>query len=163
MIFDKWLDPTMIMPAFRYETVPAQATATLCAPSIELWEVMATVDIATGNITDISEMGPFTSASNFSSLSANVTGFPLNSRAYNGLQFELSNPDEFVVRRLEAIQLQLPAAIFQAAVQSPDGVIGSFDANRFVDLANKVYVCDWTRPSATLRMLLNDHYRRPPT
>ncbi|KAL9709934.1 hypothetical protein Ac2012v2_006994 [Leucoagaricus gongylophorus] len=124
---------------FTYETVPAQATATLCAPSIELWEVMATVDIATGNITDISEMGPFTSASNFSSLSANVTGFPLNSRAYNGLQFELSNPDEFVVRRLEAIQLQLPAAIFQAAVQSPDGVIGSFDANRFVGLANKVY------------------------
>jgi len=105
---------------------------------------MATADIATGNITDLSEIGPFTSASNFSSLSANVTGFPLNGRAYNGLQFDLNDPDIFVVRRLEALQLQLPAAIFQAAVQSPDGVIGSFDPDKFVDLASRVYVCDWT-------------------
>ncbi|KXN84108.1 hypothetical protein AN958_00433 [Leucoagaricus sp. SymC.cos] len=124
---------------FTYDTQPPQASATFCSPTLELWEVTATADISTGNLTDVKELRPFSSASNFSSLAANVTGEPLNGRAYNGIRFNLTNPDEFVARRLEALQLQLPAAVFQAAVQSREGVIGSFDANKFVNLATRVY------------------------
>ncbi|KAJ3560319.1 hypothetical protein NP233_g10916 [Leucocoprinus birnbaumii] len=85
---------------FTYATSPPQSSATFCTPRIELWDVQATADISTGNITD---------------------------------------PDEFVGSRLQALRLQLPAAVFQAAVQSPEGIIGSFDANRFVNLATRVY------------------------
>jgi hypothetical protein len=124
----------------RYETQPPQASATFCTPSLELWDVTATVDISTGNLTAVQELQPFSSASNFSSLAGNVTGPPLNGRAYNGIQFNLTDPDEFVTRRLEALQLQLPAAIFQAGVQSSEGLLGSFDENKFVNLATQVYV-----------------------
>jgi hypothetical protein len=34
----------------------------------------------------------------------------------------------------------MPAAVFQAAVQSPEGITGSFDADLFVNLSNEVYV-----------------------
>ncbi|KAF5346377.1 hypothetical protein D9756_011395 [Leucocoprinus leucothites] len=124
---------------FTYETTPPQSSATLCSPTIELWDVEATADVSTGNLTNIRELRPFSSASNFSSLAANVTGAPLEGRAYNGIQFNLTDPDEFVTRRGEALQLQLPAAVFQAAVASPEGVIGSFDANKFVNLVTRVY------------------------
>lgn len=86
------------------------------------------------------ELHPFSSSSNFSSLSANVTGAPLFGRAYNGIQFNLTNPDEFVLERQNATRIQLPAAVFQAAVQSPQGLVGSFDAGKFVDLSSAVYV-----------------------
>lgn len=91
-------------------------------------------------MTNIKELKLFSSASNFSSLAGSITGPPLNGHAYNGIRFNLSNPDEFISRRLEALQLQLPAAVFQAAVQSPEGVIGSFDADKFVNIATRVYV-----------------------
>jgi hypothetical protein len=41
---------------------------------------------------------------------------------------------------MNATQLTMPAAVFQAAVQSPQGLEGSFGADLFVELSNKVYV-----------------------
>ena len=101
------------------------------------------VELATGNLSQVTELGPFSSSSNFSSLSANVTGSPLNGRAYNGVQFDFPDPGPSVVvfERQNATRLQLPAAVLQAAAQSPQGLSGSFDAGRFVDLSTKVYVC----------------------
>ncbi|TFK67568.1 hypothetical protein BDN72DRAFT_90461 [Pluteus cervinus] len=117
----------------------AKASATICYPTFTLWDVNVNVDLATGNLTKVRELRPFTSNSNFSMFSGNVTGPPLNGRAYNGIQFNLTNPDRFVLAREDATQLQMPAAVYQAAVQSPEGLIASFDAGRFVDLSNKVY------------------------
>jgi hypothetical protein len=117
------------------------ASATFCYPSLTLWDVNVNVDLASGNVTKVTELRPFSSSSNFSSLSANVTGPPLNSRAYNGIKFNLTNPDEFVRARLNATQLQLPAAVYQSAILSPEGLVGSFQADRFVQLSNQVYVC----------------------
>ncbi|KAF8882189.1 hypothetical protein CPB84DRAFT_224862 [Gymnopilus junonius] len=117
----------------------AQASATFCDPSMSLWEVNAAVDIRTGNITAVSEIRPFSSSSNFSSFSANVTGPPLNGRAYNGIQFNLTNPDQFVLGRQNATQLQLPASIYQAAIKTPQGFIGSFQNNTLTALADQVY------------------------
>ncbi|KAG6893115.1 hypothetical protein C0992_011236, partial [Termitomyces sp. T32_za158] len=117
----------------------AKASATFCFPAISLWDVNVNVDLATGNLTKVVELRPFSSSSNFSSLSANVTGAPLFGRAYNGVHFDLPNPDPFVLDRQTATRTQLPAAVFQAAVQSPQGLIGSFDAGKFVDLSTSVY------------------------
>ncbi|KAG5637195.1 hypothetical protein H0H81_005408 [Sphagnurus paluster] len=123
---------------FTYKPTPA-ASATFCFPSLSFWEVQVQVDIATQSMTKVTELRPFSSSSNFSSLSANITGAPLNGRAYNGIEFNLTTPDQFVLSRQNATRLQLPAAVFQAAVQSPEGLVGSFEANRFVELTNNVY------------------------
>jgi hypothetical protein len=117
----------------------ARAALTFCSPSLSFWEVNVGVDIATGNVTKITELRPFTSSSPFSSTSANVTGGPLNSRAYNGVQFELTNPDRFVLARQSATQLQLPAAVYQAANQSPDGFSNSFEKDKLTALSEKNY------------------------
>ncbi len=123
----------------RYQPTPA-ASATLCFPSFTLWDVNVKVDLGSGNITKVTQLQPFSSSSNFSSLSANVTGAPLNGRAYNGIQFNLTDPDPFVLARRNATQLQMPAAVYQSAVQSPEGLVGSFEADRFVRLSTNVYV-----------------------
>lgn len=118
-----------------------QSSATLCYPSFTLWDVNVNIDLASKNLTQVRELRPFTTASDFSSLSANVTGAPLNGRAYNGIKFNLTDPDPFVLARQNATQLQMPAAVFQSAVQSPQGLEGSFSADLFVQLATQVYVC----------------------
>ena len=125
----------------RY-TPSAMASATFCYPSFSIWEVNAGVDIRTGKVTKVSEIRPFSQYSNFSSFSANVTGPPLNGRAYNGIKFNLTgiNPDQFVLGRQNATRLQLPAAIYQAATRSPGGYIGTFTNGNFSVLSNQVYV-----------------------
>nr|KAF9561395.1 hypothetical protein CPC08DRAFT_635371 [Agrocybe pediades] len=123
---------------FSYVPSP-MASATFCNASISLWEVNAGVDIATGNVTSITEIRSFSQSSSFSSFAANVTGPPLNGHAYNGIRFSLTNPDQFVLGRQNATQLQLPAAIYQAAVNTPEGYQGSFANNAFSALSNQVY------------------------
>ncbi|KAF5380067.1 hypothetical protein D9615_006118 [Tricholomella constricta] len=123
---------------FTYQPVPA-ASATFCFPSLSFWDVNVHVELATNNVTQVTELRPFSYASNFSSLSANVTGEPLRGRAYNGIEFSLTNPDQFVLQRQDATRLQLSAAVYQAAVQSPEGLVGSFGADRFVHLSTQVY------------------------
>ncbi|KIM42246.1 hypothetical protein M413DRAFT_70686 [Hebeloma cylindrosporum] len=123
---------------FKY-TPAAMASATFCYPSFSIWEVNVGVDVRTGNVTKVSEIAPFSQYSNFSSFSANVTGPPLNGRAYNGIRFNLTDPDQFVLGRQNATQLQLPAAIYQAATQSPEGYVGNFANGGFSALSDKVY------------------------
>jgi len=103
-------------------------------------DVTVTLDLGSGNVTFVDELGPFNAAtSKFGSLSGNLTGAPLNGRAYNGINFTLSAPDKFVIARMNATQLTMPAAVFQAAVQSPQGLEGSFTADLFVNWSNQVY------------------------
>jgi hypothetical protein len=124
---------------FTYDP-SAKASATFCFPSISLWDVSVNVDLATGNLTNVTELRAFSPSSNFSSLSGNVTGAPLNGRAYNGIKFNLTNPDRFVLGRQNATQLQLPAAAFQLAKKSPAGLQDSFDNNRFFEWSTEIYM-----------------------
>ncbi|KAJ7086657.1 hypothetical protein C8R44DRAFT_650649 [Mycena epipterygia] len=118
----------------------AKSSATICYPNITLWDAAVTLDLGSGNLTSVHELRPFNAnTSPFGSLSGNVTGAPLNGRAYNGINFTLQAPDKFVIARMNATQLTMPAAVFQAAVQSPQGVEGSFDADLFVNLSDQVY------------------------
>jgi hypothetical protein len=109
------------------------ASATFCYPSISIWDVNVGVDIGTGNVIKVSDIRP-------SSQYSNVSGPPLNGRAYNGIRFDLTNPDQFVLGRQNATQLQLPAAIYQAATQSPGGYVGNFANGGFSALSDRVYV-----------------------
>jgi len=70
----------------------------------------------------------------------NVTGMPLNGQAFNGIIFNLTDADEFVIARSNATKLQLPASIFQAAITAPGGLAVAFQTNSFVEMVTKVYV-----------------------
>ena len=109
-------------------------------PSLTFWEVNVAVDSRTGNVTKITELRPFSSASPYSSLSANITGALLYGRAYNGVDFQLDDPDPFVLARQNATQLQLPAAVYQAANISPLGFSDSFDNTTLTAITNEIYV-----------------------
>ncbi|KAK7451065.1 hypothetical protein VKT23_012740 [Stygiomarasmius scandens] len=86
-----------------------------------------------------------------SSASGNITGVPLNGRAYNGISFNLTTPvDPFVEARRSAIQLQLPASVFQLAREKPGGLETSFDLNVFVQLSTQVYVTYLTLLASTV-------------
>jgi hypothetical protein len=125
---------------FTYDTNPPQGSATFCAPTISLLDVAVTVDIDTWNLTYVQEIGPFNSTTSpFSSLSGNVTGAPLNGRAFNGIVFNLTNPDQFTIQRSNATDLQLPASILQAASTAPGGLAAAFQTNSFVEMATEVY------------------------
>ena len=54
--------------------------------------------------------------------------------------FDLTDPDQFVLGRQNATQLQLPAAIYQAATRSPEGYLGTFDTGNFSTFSDEVYV-----------------------
>ncbi|KAJ3854786.1 hypothetical protein EV368DRAFT_72682 [Lentinula lateritia] len=131
----------------------AQASATVCFPTFELFDVEINYDLAAQNVTQVTELQPFTSSSNFSSASGNITGSPLNGRAYNGVEFNLTDPDQFVLARQAAIQLQMPAAVLQKAQLSTAGLQGSFTSNSFVQYSTEVYTTYLTLLAQTVYFL----------
>ncbi|KAF5362655.1 hypothetical protein D9758_009570 [Tetrapyrgos nigripes] len=129
----------------------AQASATICQPTFELFDVNIQFDLASQNVTSVREIRPFTSSSNFSSAAGNITGEPLNGRAYNGIEFNLTEPvDPFVAARRQALQIQMAASVFQQARESPAGLSASFDQNVFVGLSTKVYLNYLTLMASTV-------------
>lgn len=136
--------PTWFLPVilwfFTYDTDPPQGSATYCAPTISLWNVEVQVDIASMNLTSVQEIGPLNSTSPFSSLSGNLTGSPLDGRAYNGVAFNMTDVDQFVTQRADAIALQLPSSVLQNAAMSLGGLSAAFSFNSFVAPATQVYV-----------------------
>jgi hypothetical protein len=137
-----WFQP-IVLWFFTYDATPPQGSATYCAPAISLWEVAVTVDIATGNLTSVQEINQLNanSTSPLASVSGNITGAPLNGRAYNGIQFDLTGADQFVNERQNATDVQLPSSILQAAATSPGGLTTAFATNSFTGMAVHVYVC----------------------
>lgn len=128
---------------FTYRTATANSSVAICEPTIELWKVNATVDLTTRNLTDVHPIKVLTSDDVGTSLSGNVTGSPLNGQAYNGAAFDqklFTLGDPFVVMRATATTLQLPAAVMQAARDSPEGIKGSFESDALVPLSSRIYV-----------------------
>ncbi|KAI0790335.1 hypothetical protein C8Q75DRAFT_110838 [Abortiporus biennis] len=127
---------------FTYQPTP-MASVSMCTPSIQLWEVEATVDLASRNVTQVKQKNQLTQATTTGEGDAeflgNITGDPLNGRAYNGLFFDLATTDPFVLDRMQAIQLALPASVFQVAESSSGGLTTAFQNNMFADLSSKVY------------------------
>lgn len=118
----------------------AMASVTLCAPQITLLNVEATIDLASTNLTQVRPLGNLTvGQGQLSQYAGNITGAPLYGRAYNGLNWTNLISDPFVNARAGAIQLQLPAAVFQSAVQSAEGLTAAFVNNTFASLSATVY------------------------
>ncbi|KAF9521812.1 hypothetical protein CPB83DRAFT_921888, partial [Crepidotus variabilis] len=138
---------------FSYIPSP-QAAASFCTPTMSFWEVNVAVDVQTGNITQVTELRPFSNTSPFSSSSSNVTGAPLNGQAYNGLSFNLTNPDRFVLARQNATRLQLPAAVY-AATDGPQGFSDSFNGDLLTQLTDKIYGVYLTLVSREIYFLPN--------
>ena len=129
----------------------AMASVTMCAPQITLLNVEATVDLASTNLTRVESLGNLTAGQGpFTQYAGNVTGAPLYGQAYNGLNWTDLVSDPFVNARAGAIQLQLPAAVFQNAVQSAEGLTAAFVNNTFSSLSATVYV---SRPLAWAGLL----------
>ncbi|EIN09184.1 hypothetical protein PUNSTDRAFT_67477 [Punctularia strigosozonata HHB-11173 SS5] len=120
---------------FTYLPKPA-ASISFCTPSIHLRSVLVDVSIADGNVTALRDVGPL--AGNFSSLAANVSSL---AGAYNGISFPFVNDttDPFVLERGNATRFVLPAAIFQAAQTSPQGLTATFSTDGFLGLSTSVY------------------------
>lgn len=113
----------------------------MCSPSFTVMDVTASIDVASNKVTALETLGSLGShTGSLQQFSANVTGDPLDGRAYNGMFFALDNPDPFTQQRQNAIQLSLPAAVFQAAQNSPDGLTSAFQKNEFANLSTIVYV-----------------------
>lgn len=92
--------PQFLPVVFWFFTyVPSvKSSAAICYPAISLWDAEVTYDLGSGNLTSVHELQPFNAnTSPFGQLSGNVTGAPLNGRAYNGINFTLTNPDKFVI------------------------------------------------------------------
>ncbi|EIM82094.1 uncharacterized protein STEHIDRAFT_65902 [Stereum hirsutum FP-91666 SS1] len=126
---------------FTYEPAAA-ASVTLCAPTIQVQNVAIAVDLGSSNLTSVTTLGNVTAGEeNFTQFAGNVTGDPLDGRAYNGLNWTANQlvSDPFVNARATAIQLQLPAAVFQSAEQSQQGLTAAFANNSFAELSATVY------------------------
>jgi hypothetical protein len=107
---------------------------------MSLYNVDLQLDLVTGNIQDVTKIGPFvTGQSPFSSASGNVTGSPLNGSAYNGIGFNLSSPTDVDIARQEAIRLQLPAAIYEFAEGSVHDPSVVYNSDAVVGISGRVY------------------------
>jgi hypothetical protein len=113
----------------------------MCQPNISLWDVTVEMDLASHSINSVTKVGPFVEGtSEYSEFAGNVTA--LNGKAYNGIVFNVSDEDPFVSQREQAIQFSLPAAIFEATQNSPEGLFAALGDNTMVELSSKVYVSD---------------------
>jgi len=115
----------------------------MCTPQITLQNVSVTVDLSSANLTSVTPTANLTTSDPFTtSLVGNMTTPPFNGQAYNGLNWPTSQlvVDPFVQSRAVSIQTLLPAAIFENAVQSPEGLTNAFANNLFATLSATVYV-----------------------
>lgn len=126
---------------FTYQP-SAMASLTLCTPAIALLDAGVQLDLASGNLTAVAPLGALGAGAGtpraLAQFAGNVSGAPLAGRAYNGLFFALDSPDPFTLQRQTAIQLALPAAVFQAAQAS--GLTEAFQQNKFAELSEHIYV-----------------------
>jgi len=117
----------------------SMTSVTLCAPKITLLNVEASIDLGSSNLTDVRVLSNLTVGQDpLTQYAGNVTGAPLYGRAYNGLNWTSFGTDPLVAARAGAVQLQLPAAAFQSAVQSPAGLTAAF-VNNTASLSADVY------------------------
>jgi hypothetical protein len=128
----------------------AMASVTMCAPTITLLNVEASIDLVSSNLTDVRPLSNLTVGQDpLTQHAGNMTGAPLYGRAYNGLNWTSLGTDPFVAARAGAVQLQLPAAAFQSAVKSPAELTAAFTNNTFASLSADVYVSSSLREYST--------------
>ncbi|THH32743.1 hypothetical protein EUX98_g1425 [Antrodiella citrinella] len=109
-----------------------QAKAVICAPTIELFNVQAQVDLNNGSLSSVTILSNYTAPNN-------VTGGDLDGKAFNGLALQqLAANNSFVSARATAIGSGLPGAILRFAQQSD--LQQFFDSDTaFLNLTTQIY------------------------
>ncbi|KAI0646463.1 hypothetical protein C8Q79DRAFT_671695 [Trametes meyenii] len=113
---------------FTYKPDPIAALV-LCTPHASGQPVSVALDLATG-ATAVTPLQNSPSDAD----TANVGAF-----AYNGVFFDETILDQTALARLQAIQQQLPGAVFEAARTRNPTLLREFSARGFRDLAQDVY------------------------
>ncbi|CAK5263340.1 unnamed protein product [Mycena citricolor] len=117
---------------FQNQSSSNKARAVFCDPSMDLFYVHATADLASGNLTGVVPASDYLVANN-------VTGPPINGVPYNAVIFR-PNVDPFIQARATATRVGVPGAIFRSALQSANGLQAIFgEPNGFLDIASNVY------------------------
>ncbi|KAJ3572065.1 hypothetical protein NP233_g3339 [Leucocoprinus birnbaumii] len=108
------------------------AKTVFCAPQLLPFTVTATAHLLDGNIDSCFQSGTFDQSNN-------VTGPPLNGKAFNGLIFNFSS-DPFIQARATAISSGVSGTIFRTALNRPEGISAIFDLpNGMLDITSKIY------------------------
>ncbi|CAK5278238.1 unnamed protein product [Mycena citricolor] len=130
---------------FQNQTSSNKARAVFCDPSMDLFYVHATADLASGALTGVVPASDYLVANN-------VTGPPINGVPYNAVIFR-PNVDPFIQARATATRVGVPGAIFRSALQSANGLQAIFgEPNGFLDIASNVYFS--SRPLSRLPAIL---------
>ncbi|PSR77044.1 hypothetical protein PHLCEN_2v8098 [Hermanssonia centrifuga] len=110
-----------------------QAAAVICRPQIQLFNVMANVNLNNGSLVDVTILNNYTAPNN-------VSGDPLDGKVYNAVLFNTSATDPFVTARATAISAQIPGAIFRLASQDAN-FVQFFDngSTGFLNLTKEIY------------------------
>lgn len=111
-----------------------QARSVMCRPNVRLFNVDTTVYLTNSSLTSVSIADNYTQPNN-------ITGPPLNGKAYNAVLFNQSDVNDFVRARAVAIQSQIPGAIFRFASQDPEELQQQFfdPPDGFLALTDRIY------------------------
>ncbi|KAL4247888.1 hypothetical protein ABKN59_007467 [Abortiporus biennis] len=113
-----------------------KAAGVICKPQIDLFNIVAKIDLTNGNLTDVQIVNNYTTPTN-------VSGDPLNGRAFNGVLLDqLAGNNAFVQARATAIRSGIPGAIFRFASTSLAGTTLNqlFDSpDGFLSLTDRIY------------------------
>ncbi|KAG9022031.1 hypothetical protein FRB95_000958 [Tulasnella sp. JGI-2019a] len=126
-----FLQPPPYQPVifYAYSFEKRMARLTFCQPSIQLYNLVAGVDMHTGLINNVSLIDQNVPQSN-------VSGLP----AFNGINFNLTGADSYVNARAMSTQSAVPFAIYQGATNQPGGVSQVIQLeDGFLNLTTTVY------------------------
>ncbi|KAK1226533.1 hypothetical protein PQX77_010500 [Marasmius sp. AFHP31] len=154
----KWETNPVFFWFFTYAP-PARASATVCKPTIELFDVTATLSLVPNSnveadvqssLTKVVIRNSFdaTRSPAYTQFAGNLSASGVNSStnsiaAFNGLGWDqaFTSNATAIHDRLDGPRLVMPAAIWQVATMGGGsaGVEGAFGSDRFVELSNRVY------------------------
>ncbi|KAF8318641.1 hypothetical protein DL93DRAFT_317040 [Clavulina sp. PMI_390] len=104
--------------AFWVYSFADQAGATVfCTPQLSAWNALVETNITTNKIVNITTTSQWTQGNN-------VTGYPMNGLAYNGLSFTNATQDKFTTARSTVIPITLADAVLTKGKQLNGGLLG---------------------------------------
>ncbi|CAG8616129.1 1026_t:CDS:2, partial [Acaulospora colombiana] len=127
--------PAPVKPVAFWFTNPGgspSSAAVVCTPKLSLHNVTITLNLANGQLIDVTPIGDY-------DLPTNVTsGPPLNGRVWNGVEFNTTNADADTLLRANTTQLQLASSVFNLLQRNTyDKVLG--DAAQIVNITATRY------------------------
>ncbi|KAI0694036.1 hypothetical protein BC835DRAFT_1351017 [Cytidiella melzeri] len=112
-----------------------QASAVICRPTLDIFNVAANLDLSNNSLTGVTIKSTYVTPNN-------VTGDPLDGRVFNAVLFgDMPGTDKFIAARATAVGSQIPGAIFRFASQNAGTSLQQyFDSpDGFLNLTSQIY------------------------